>query len=334
MYTENLLKKMGIKNVALLTLSSGNSYGGLGFRFTRRAWQAMVISDVAEDIRSALLALAVDRDVAIATYNRLMEEIVDSIAGDSWKELKGKLDRVAAELSRIPLRQPLDEAKKVALVGEIYVRRDGFSRQYLVEKLAAKGIVTIVSPVEEWIYYCDYTVRNNLSEDADLGDKINVFIESYFRRKYEREIKAIMARSGLYEYHLIDVDQVIGTAEELISPHILGEAILTIGSSINEIVDRVDGVITIGPFGCMPSRISEAILNKRISTHKGRVFPCQLIAEVLEQYPHLPYLNIETDGSTFPQLIEIRLEAFVLQIKRVNDLMRQLRSQESVMARP
>ena len=90
-YTENLLKKMGIKNVALLTLSSGNSYGGLGIRFTRRAWQAVVISDVAEDIRSALLALAVDREAAMATYNRLMEEIVESIAGDSWKELKEKI---------------------------------------------------------------------------------------------------------------------------------------------------------------------------------------------------------------------------------------------------
>jgi predicted CoA-substrate-specific enzyme activase len=327
-YTEGLLKKMGIKNVALLTLSSGNSYGGLGIRFTRRAWQGLVISDVAEDIRSALLALAVDREAAMATFNRLMDEIIESMASDGWKAVKKKLSRAAALLSTIPLRQSLDEAKKVALVGEIYVRRDSFSRQYLIEKLAARGIVTKVAPVEEWVYYCDYTVRNNLSEDADLKDKVNVLIESYFRRKYEREIKAILARSGLYEYHLIDVDRVIDTAAELISPHILGEAVLTIGSSINEIIDEVDGVIAIGPFGCMPSRISEAILNERISTHKGKVSPSRMVAEVLEQYPHLPYLNIETDGSAFPQLIEIRLEAFVLQVQRVNELVRRLRQEE------
>ena len=326
-YTENLLRKLGIKNVALLTLSSGNSYGGLGIRYTRRAWQAVVISDVAEDIRSTLLALAVDREAAMATFNRLMEGIIESVAGDSWKVLKKKLGLVAADLSQIPLRQPLGEARKVALVGEIYVRRDGFSRQYLVEKLAARGIVTRVAPVEEWVYYCDYTVRNNLSEDADLGDKINVLIESLFRRKYEREIKKILARSGLYEYHLIDVDKVIATAEELISPHIVGEAVLTIGTAITEIIDRVDGVITIGPFGCMPSRISEAILNERISTHKGRVDPCRLVRKVLAEYPHLPYLNIETDGSAFPQQIEIRLEAFALQVKRVNELVRELKDQ-------
>jgi predicted nucleotide-binding protein (sugar kinase/HSP70/actin superfamily) len=324
-YTENLLRKLGIKNVALLTLSSGNSYGGLGIRYTRRAWQALVISDVAEDIRSSLLALAVDRETAMVKFNRLLEGIIEGVAGDSWKTLKKKLGRAAAELASIPLRQPLGEARKVALVGEIYVRRDGFSRQYLVEKLAAKGIVTRVAPVEEWIYYCDYTVRNNLSEDAGLGDKINVLIESLFRRKYEREIKKILERSGLYECHLIDVDRVMETAEELISPHIVGEAVLTIGTSIDEIIDRVDGVITIGPFGCMPSRISEAILNQRISTHKGRVDPSRLVGKVLERYPHLPYLNIETDGSAFPQQIEIRLEAFALQVKRVNDLVRELK---------
>jgi len=323
-YTENLLRKMGITNVALLTLSSGNSYGGLGTRYTRRAWQAVVINDVAEDIRSALLALAVDRDKALGTFNRLMEGIIESIAADSWKSVKQKLGLAAAELSAIPLRQPLDEARKVALIGEIYVRRDGFSRQYLVEKLAARGIVTRVAPVEEWVYYCDYTVRNNLSEDADLKDKVNVLIESYFRRKYEREIKEILARSGLCEQRLIDVERVIASAEELISPHIVGEAVLTIGTAITEIIDQVDGVITIGPFGCMPSRISEAILNARISTHKGRVDHCRLVQEVLAEYPHLPYLNIETDGSAFPQQIEIRLEAFALQVTRVNELVRKL----------
>jgi predicted CoA-substrate-specific enzyme activase len=326
-YTENLLRRLGINNVALLTLSSGNSYGGLGIRYSRRAWQSLVISDVAEDILSALMALAVDREAALSTFNRLMEEIVKSVAGDSWKALKSRLSRAAAELASIPLRQPLDEARKVALVGEIYVRRDGFSRQHLVEKLAARGIVTRVAPVEEWIYYCDYTVRNNLSEDADLRDKVNVLVESYFRKKYEREIKEILGRSGLCECQLIDIDKVIAAAEELISPHILGEAVLTIGTSINEIIDQVDGVITIGPFGCMPSRISEAILNQRISVHKGRVAPSRLVQKVLEKYPHLPYLNIETDGSAFPQQIEIRLEAFALQVKRVNELVRELKGQ-------
>lgn len=326
-YTENLLKKLGIKNVALLTLSARNSYGGLGTKYTRRAWQGIVISDVLADIESVLLALAVNKERALAIFSSLVDEIIASIEKDRGSKLKEKLNKVARVLSKIPLRQSLAEAKKVALVGEIYVRRDGFSRQYLVEKLAAKGIITKVVPVTEWIYYCDYTVKNNLSERVDLRDKFNVFIESIFRKKIEKEIKSILASSNLYDYHLVNVNTVIENAQELISPHIVGEAVLTIGTSITEIIDHVDGVISIGPFGCMPSRISEAILKGKISTHKSKVSPRQLVEEVLKRYPNLPFLNIETDGSAFPQLVEIRLEAFALQVKRINELVRELKKQ-------
>jgi hypothetical protein len=41
----------------------------------------------------------------------------------------------------------------------------------------------------------------------------------------------------------------------------------------------------------------------------------------------LNHLNIETDGSAFPQLIDIKLEAFALQVKRVNELIKKLKSE-------
>ena len=46
-----------------------------------------------------------------------------------------------------------------------------------------------------------------------------------------------------------------------------------------------------------------------------------LIKKILEQYPNLPFLSIETDGNIFPQMVEIKLEAFSLQVERLNRLM-------------
>lgn len=324
-YTENLMKKMGIKNVALLTLSSGNSYGGLSIKYKLRAWEGVVISDVFEDIYSALLALAVDKNEALKVFDRVVDQVIESMATESWNELKEKLNEAAVELSQIPLKQSVHRAKKVALVGEIYVRRDGFSRQYLVEKLASKGIITRVASVTEWVYYCDYLVKNNLSEDADLKDKINVFVESIVRVRFEREVKRIMARSNLVEYHPIDVDEVIRNSKELISPHLSGEAILTVGTAVTEVVDHVDGVISIGPFGCMPSRVAEAVMNEKLSTHKAKVASHDWVKEVLNRYPNLPFLSIESDGSAFPQVIDIKLEAFALQVQRINRLVTELK---------
>lgn len=328
-YTENLLKKLGIDNVALLTLSSGNSYGGLGIKFQLRAWQGVIINDILEEIYSALLALAVDKDKAMSKFNQLVDEIIYSLAQKSWGEVKKVLNKAAQELAQIPLKGSVHNAKKVVLVGEIYVRREAFARQYIVEKLAAKGIITKVASVTEWIYYCDYLVKNNLSEDASFKDKLNVILESMVRTKIEDEIKRIFAKSGLYEYHVVDINKIIDNAKELISPHLSGEAILTIGTAITEIIDHVDGVIAIGPFGCMPSRIAEAILSEKISAHKGKVSLHEITKEVLKNYPNLPFLNIESDGNPFPQAIEVKLEAFILQVERVNRLVNNLKTVSS-----
>jgi predicted nucleotide-binding protein (sugar kinase/HSP70/actin superfamily) len=324
-YTENLLRKRGVENVALLTLSSGNSYGGLGIKYKLRAWQGVVISDVFEEIYSAILSLAVDKEKALEVFDQAVDRVVKSLVDDNWDKLKKVLDKAAIELSQINLKKPLKNATKAAVVGEIYVRRDGFSRQYLVEKLAEKGIVSKVASVSEWVYYCDYLVKNNLSEDADLKDKLNVFVENFVRVKYEKEIKKILTKSNLAEYHIIDVDEVIDNARDLISPHLSGEAILTIGTAITEVIDSVDGVISIGPFGCMPSRIAEAILNEKISIHKGKTGTNAIVPQVLKQYPNLPLLNIETDGNPFPQVIDIKIEAFALQVNRMNKLVSQLK---------
>ena len=59
------------------------------------------------------------------------------------------------------------------------------------------------------------------------------------------------------------MDTIIDGASRHLSPDLGGEAILTIGSALAEIVDVACGVIAIGPFGCMPNRLSEAILCER-----------------------------------------------------------------------
>lgn len=328
-YTENLMKKMGISNVALLTLSSGNSYGGLGIKYKLSAWNSVVISDIMQDIYSAILVLAVEQDQALELFNQCVQQLETSIEKDNWAGLKNALEDVAAKLALIPLKQPLAAAKKVTIVGEIYVRRDDFSKQYLVQKLARKGIIAKIASVAEWIYYCDYLVKNNLSESADLRDKVNLYIENIARRKVEKEIKGILAKSNLYEYHIIDIDKVIAGAQDLISPYLSGEAILTIGTALMEIVDHVDGIISIGPFGCMPSRIAEAVLNQQLSKHKEKISLQEMVQKVMQVYPNLPFLSIESDGSAFPQLIDVRLEAFALQVARINELIRKIKTESA-----
>ena len=49
-------------------------------------------------------------------------------------------------------------------------------------------------------------------------------------------------------------------AAEHLSPTIAGEAIPTVGKGVAAEEEGYDGIIAIGPFNCLPFRISEAIL--------------------------------------------------------------------------
>ena len=316
---KNLIDKFQIENVALLSLTSENSYAGFGKKFAMRAWEVVIIGDVLEEIYSAVLVLSKDKEKALKVFKRVFEMIVKSIEKDNWDELEKVLKKAAAKLSELELSSKLDEVPKVALIGEIFVRKDDFSRQYMVEKLAQKNIMVKTAPIAEWIYYCDYIVKNKLVVKSSIKDILKTYVQEFFKNPYEKKIKEIFSNCGFYKISLVDVNKIINNVSDLVSPRLTGETILTVGAAITEVVEDVDGVISIGPFGCMPNRISEAIISETINYKKLETADDkELVKEVMKHYPSLPFLSIETDGNVFPQIIESRLETFCLQVERMS----------------
>ncbi|HHW23300.1 MAG TPA: CoA activase [Clostridiaceae bacterium] len=313
-----LVAKKGHDRIAMLSLTSENSYAGFGVRFALRAWQSVILSDVLDDIKSAIIALAVDPEKGLEVFNRVSDGLIESIRTDKWPLLRRKIVKAARELSSIPRKGELDSIPSIALIGEIYVRRDGFSRQFLVDKLSRKGFWVRVAPVAEWIHYCDYIVQNRLVAKSKLTDRVKNRLTCMVKNPYEFEIKSILEQSGFYKTNGTRVEDVVEAASEIVSPRLTGETVLTVGSALKEIVEEVDGVISLGPFGCMPSRLAEALITQKLKDIKPKVAEeKELVKHVMEAHPSLPFLSVETDGNTFPQLIESRLEAFLLQVNRL-----------------
>lgn len=315
---KDIIIKNRLEDVAILSLTSENSYAGLGVSFILRCWHSVIISDIFEEIYSAILVLATDKNNALEVYESVCRDVEMGISSLPWKELKSLLLASVKKLNSIETLDTIDRATKVALIGEIYVRRDSFSRQRIVEKLGEKGIIVKTAPIAEWIYYIDYLVKKNLLLGSTLDVRLKNYIQGYFKNYYERAIKGIFNNCKFYEYHLVDMDRIIMSVSDLISPKLTGETILTIGTAIIEVLEVVAGVISIGPFGCMPSRMSEAIIKGKINEKKLDVAENKkLVEEVMHSYPNLPFLSIETDGNPFPQIIESRLETFCLQVGRI-----------------
>ena len=205
------------------------------------------------------------------------------------------------------------------------MRRDAFSRQYLTEKLARHGFAAMCSPVGEWVRYTDYLLLRDLSPTPiSRTAKLGVMLKKHFMDRYEKRIKELLARSGLFRPHLTDVKKIIEHGRPFLSLDLCGEAILTIGASLNEIAEHSCGVIAIGPFGCMPNRVSESILNETMTSGTklavGR--PPESVARLLDGMGDLPFLAIESDGSPFPQTTNAKLESFCLRARRLHERMR------------
>jgi predicted nucleotide-binding protein (sugar kinase/HSP70/actin superfamily) len=145
-------------------------------------------------------------------------------------------------------------------------------------------------------------------------------VRNFLQANYERRIKSILSRSGLTHAESPDVAALIRTAMPYVSSNLPGEAILTVGGAISEIVDRACGVIAIGPFGCMPNRLSEALLGEAMTASgKLQTDPANpTLRAVLTDIKDLPFLAIESDGSPFPQLINAKLETFLLRAERLH----------------
>jgi predicted CoA-substrate-specific enzyme activase len=323
-FMEDLVRRMHIPNVALLALSSDNSYVGMEKNFERHAWWAVVVSDVMEDIRSMLLAAAVDSAEAMAVFEQEWRQILAAMERADFKVLTAQLSRSAARLKTIALRRPPRTVPTVTLSGEIFVRRDALSRQYLTERLARRGFATVCAPVAEWVHYCNYMVESGFNQDPlSALQKFKLKLRNFFQGRYEKTIKEILAGTGLVQAEGPDVEKLLANAKPYISANLPGEAVLTVGGSLTDIVRHSCGVIAIGPFGCMPNRISEAILSEAM-TARGKLAAdpgAPHLRAILTDIDNLPFLAIESDGSPFPQVITAKLETFMLRAERLHQRM-------------
>lgn len=227
----------------------------------------------------------------------------------------------------MPVETPIEKARYVALLGEIYVRRDLFSHKYLNEIFAKKGFVLKIGYISEWIYYVDYLLKIGLLEpENSLRKKLEREIRHFFMRSAEKKIKKALAKSGYYKYSLTEIKPLLEHSKHIIPLDFKGEPGLTLGISMYETLEKYCGIINLGPFGCMPTRFTEAVTIPEMTVERKiairqEVEPGFKLSSLFNGKMSIPFLTIEVDGNVFPQVIEARLEAFTLQAERTAQIM-------------
>jgi len=318
--TRRVMEKLQIPDVAMFTPSSTNGYCNLNDYFLRAAWRAVVIGDIFDEMWATILAGAKDRETGLAIFHEEYQAIMEVI-DRRWPIIASQLSKSAERLRRIPLKKPFELIPKISLIGEMYVRHDPISLQNMIERLADRGFILRTAPVSEYLKYIDWLLKYRIEGEPAKGFTIRAYVKKYF----DYAIRKRLAPSGLFFHNGgAPVEPIIEAGARYISPYFNLESILTVGSAFHDILHPSCGIISIGPFGCMPSRVAEAVLNEKFTTSEKKTMfngDGARWQPILEKERKLPFIAIETDGNPFPQLIEARMEAFCLQAERLNEMM-------------
>lgn len=321
-FMQNLIKKKEIPRVTLMSLSAEDNYGGLGAGFVVLGWYGTFVADLFQDIRHAMLVNAVEPELALEVLDSAFEEVRHGLEMGRREFFKA-LRRAAAALLTVQHKKELTSIPRVLLVGEIYVRQEDIARRWLPEFLAKQGIITHVAPLSEWVYYVNWVRRRgDKLVPPTLVQRIKDAAVYGIMNAAASRVRGILSKSGWYSPVREDVNHLMKIGGHFMSTELYGEAILTTASPLAELGRRYCGAIAIGPFGCMPNRLSEALLTGRLDRkHLAPLHKDSKLNRIFEEIDSLPFFSIESDGNQFPQIINARLETFILQAKRLHNVM-------------
>ena len=323
---KDILNTNGITNAGVISMDDESSFADFGNEFFTRQWLGLIIADNIHDIENVLEVNAEDKIYAKETVKKEWDKIVLELEKGDFDSIYRQLELTAGVLKNIKTKVSLKDSKVVSLVGEIYVRREEYSRLDLIKTLNENGFIVRTAPITEYVYYTNYLQKKNIVKDLSLKEKMELFLKEKIQIRIEKKVKKILSSSGLCVDDMIDVEKTLKYGRELISEKLIGESILTVGLALREILDDTCGIITIGPFNCIPSRFAEGILNKEMTLDGKYRFGRLQRNGYPKTLTNLPYLHIETDGNVFPQITQSKIEIFMIQARKLHAEMMKVRN--------
>ncbi len=309
-FYENLFKDLEIENVQVLTLSADNSYNELGQGVSKKVWWGAVIADYMKDIETSLRACAKNPEYAMLKYDDLWQELI-RVARTDDNKLIPVLEKIADEISRIPLKQKVEDTPKVLVVGEIYVRRDDFAVDELIRLFSERGIIAKVAPVTEWFYYCDHTRKHELKKklklmpwfkkpfSEELRELIDWNIEAVWKHRVENKIRTTLEKTRLLPTAPHDMEEIMQNANSLfVTDELHSEISVSSGVAATAMYHDYSGIVNISPFACLIGRVIEGLITPWARDNQ------------------FPVMSVEIDGNILPPNIINSLEIFMLNVLR------------------
>ena len=290
-----IINEQGFNKVDIFSPDQSGAYGDfdeISGKFSRLAWQGITAIDALQKIYCEAKPYLLSRAKGEQVYKASLEKIVRAV--ETQGNILQKVKEARENLSNLPSRP--DSRPVVGVIGEIYVRSNPAANNNLISVLERLGMEVWTPFMGEWLHYVNFTSRRSAWRDRQWKMLLKLLIEHLIQKKDEERFFSLLA--GLRSMPEPDTSTLITWAENYIHPEFEGEAILSVGKTVDYIRKQAHGVINAMPFSCMPGGVVDAVL-KRLK----------------EDYAKFPALTLSFDGQRQTNILT-RLEAFVYQVKQ------------------
>jgi predicted CoA-substrate-specific enzyme activase len=275
-YLERFIAEQRVPDLFLLAPDAENDYLGLdGAAVMRGLTPAILVADLMVEVEQVLRVVGVSGSV-----QRLGVEwarLVGSVA--SLEEFQSALPGFVERLAAMPRTREPAACPRVVVTGDFFTRFSPFFMEGVAELYAGHGIILKPVDLSDHVFYMAYDGVARIAGDWGMkpgGRALAKALTRVFQpdgkgylqgwlgfqagRWYEDHYRRLFRRSGLLVAGANDASSLFEHACEHVSPAIYGEVIPTVGKGVEAASEGYDGVVLIGPFNCLPYRISEAIL--------------------------------------------------------------------------
>ena len=311
-YFERFIVEHKLSDVFMLSPERGNDY--LGFD------PALLVKHLSPAILIADILVEIDHVLRVVGAPGSIEEFQQhwqrfNLKARTLDEFNSELPALVQQLAALPRTRDPMACPRVVVTGDFFTRFSPFFMDGVRDLYAARGIILKPVDLTDLFLYVAYDGLRQVANDWGMQPGSLALAKACTRvfdpdgqqylqqwwayqagRKTEGYYRGLFAETGLLVSGPNDMAAVFEKSSEHISPEIFGEVTPTVGKGLDAEHEGYDGIILIGPFNCLPFRISEAIL-KPLSLEQG-----------------MPLLTYETDACAVAPAVLRQVDVHIQQV--------------------
>jgi predicted CoA-substrate-specific enzyme activase len=311
-YFERFILEHQLPDVFMVCPGPENGYLGFGPAFLMSHLSpSVLLADILVEIDNVLRVVGVPG--SIEQFQREWKQF--RATAKTLDEFSSRLPEFVEQLSALPRTRDPMFCPKVVVTGDFFARFSPFFMDGVRDLYAARGIILKPVDLTELFLYVTYDGMREMANNWGLKPGGFALAKACTRmlepdgqqylqqwwgyqsgRRAEQHYREIFLKTGLLISRSNDVVTVMEKSSKHISPQLFGEVTPTVGRGLNAEYEGYDGIIVIGPFNCLPFRISEAILKPLSIQHS------------------MPLLSYETDGCAVAPAVLRQVDVHIQQV--------------------